>query len=428
MTLVYPADPGRWNGKLWVTVHGRGRSVKRGNLRRWDKNLDPHDPSADLSRYDRLWLAKGYAVAKTHRTSEQGIGEVRSTLEDGRISMDKAFNDSARYILDFTAVAEKAIERRLGRAPLRTYFYGHSAGGRVGRGLNYTPGLNRGADGKPVFDGILADDSAAGTWLPVVMENGKDVLFATDEERAGFVPQIDLTHQMYNNVWATGARLDWTSISYLENKRRNARILRDKGLGPKHRMYEVRGISHSGGESLPGGRRGEVRILDLSRAMDRFIDLLDAWVEGGTAPPETRSDWAELGDADRDGIVELPALAFPEVACPLGVFYPYPPGQPEGVGTTSWAAFTGKGLEPRDGRGVFVDMNRNGVWDFRETPAQAWQRLGLLPRGASLTRQAYVSCIGDAAERLGRDGFFSAATVAQYLEEARAASLDPDGP
>ena len=43
------------------------------------------------------------------------------------------------------------------------------------------------------------------------------------------------------------------SSSYLENKRNNARILREKGLTPKQRMYEVRGISHSGGENLPDG-------------------------------------------------------------------------------------------------------------------------------------------------------------------------------
>jgi hypothetical protein len=50
------------------------------------------------------------------------------------------------------------LERRRGRAPARTYFYGHSAGARMGRGLNYMPGRNAGRDGQPAFDGILADD------------------------------------------------------------------------------------------------------------------------------------------------------------------------------------------------------------------------------------------------------------------------------
>ena len=47
--------------------------------------------------------------------------------------------------------------------PGRTYFYGHSAGARIGRGINYTPGLNQGRDGKPMFDGILAENQDQAT-------------------------------------------------------------------------------------------------------------------------------------------------------------------------------------------------------------------------------------------------------------------------
>ena len=413
MSIVFPADKTAWNGKAWVMVHGRGRSFKEGNLKAWDRNLDPAQPSADLDKYDRLILAKGYALVKTHRTSSEGLGEIKATLEDGSTVDDAAFNDSHRYVMDFTAVARRLLESRLGRAPRRTYFYGHSAGARMGRGLNYTPGLNVGEGGRPVFDGILADDGAAGGWLPVVMKDGRDVLFATEAERAAFVPQIDVSHQMYNNVWPP-RKPDWMSPSYLENKRNNARILRDKGLGSKHRMYEVRGISHSGGEGM-GETLREIQGLDLSRMMERFVDMLDAWVEKGTPPPPTRSDWPELGDADHDGTVERPALAFPEVACPLGVYYPYPTTT---SGTTAFAAFTGTGLEPLDANKVFVDMNRNGVWDYRETPTEAWRRLGLLGRAETLTREKYVACVRAAAESLARDGFFSAETARGYAERA----------
>ncbi len=327
-------------------------------------------------------LSKGYALAKTHRTSSEGLGEIRSTLEDGSTVDFAAFNDSHRYVMDFAAVAESVVASRLGRAPARTYFYGHSAGARLGRGLNYTPGLNVGRDGRPAFDAILTDDGAAGGWLPVVLKGGKDVLFATNAEKAGFVPQLDVSHQMYNNIWPS-QRPDWMSMSYLENKRNNARILRDKGLTAKHRMYEVSNISHSGGESLPEGRRGEIQILDMSRLMDKLVDLLDAWADRGVAPPPSRSDWAELGDADKDGVLENPALAFPEAACPLAVSFPYPSST---AATTPFAAFTGEGLEPLDGNKVFVDMNRNGFWDYRETPTSAWRRLGLLGKGETLTR------------------------------------------
>ena len=425
MTVVFPAAAADWNGKMWVTVHGRGRSFTNGNLRAWDKNLDPADPAADLNQYDKIILEKGYALVKTHRTSAEGLGEIQATLENGLIVDDVAFNDTHHYIKDFATVAERVLASQLGEPPRRTYFYGHSAGGRIGRGFNYTPGLNRDAEGEPMFDGILSDDSASGTWLPVVMQNGVDIALQSDADRAAFVPQIDVTHQMYNNIWRP-QRAEWVSNSFLENKRRNARILRDKGMTSKHRMYEVRSISHSGGESLPGGQSGDIRILNLSLMMGQFIDMLDNWVERGQAPPPTRSDWAELGDADRDGRVENPGIAFPEVACPLGVYYPFPVSRGEnGIGVTSFAPFSGEGLEPLDGREVFVDMNRNGVWDRVETPSQAWQRLGLLEDGEELTRDRYIACMEDATASLARDGFFNEETSRRYMERAQTVDLSP---
>ncbi len=284
--------------------------------------------------------------------------------------------------------------------------------------MNYAPGLNVGRDGRPFFDGILADDPAAGTWYPVVMKDGRDVLLSTAAEKAAFVPQIDVAHQMYNNIWEP-KHPAWMSDSYLENKRNNARILRDKRV-TNYRMYEVRGVSHAGGENE--GWRGPILNLDLASAMDRFIDMVDAWADKGIAPPPTHSDWAELGDADHDGTIEYPALAFPEIACPLGVYFSYPEST---SGTTSFAAFTGDGLEPLDGRKSFVDMNRNGVWDYRETPTEAWRRLGLLQKTEALTRDTYVACVQRAAEQLRKEGFVSEKTAASYVERARTAELQP---
>ena len=133
-----------------------------------------------------------------------------------------------------------------------------------------------------------------------------------------------------------------------------------------------------------------------------------------------------MGDADRDGTIENPGISFPEVACPLGVFYAFPRSLGEnGIGKTSFAPFTGEGLEPLDGREVFVDMNRNGVWDRVETPTQAWQQMGLQAEGEDLTRDHYVACVRGAAENLRRDGFFSAETAQRYIERARTAELVP---
>ncbi len=431
MTVVFPRDASAWNGKVWLTAHGRGRSFNEGNLRPWDRNIDTADPLRDLDKYDRLILVKGYALVKTYRStpaappdvprtnSTQKSAEIVARLEDGTTVEYAALNDSANYLKDFGDVARRILERRLGRAPQRTYFYGHSAGARIGRGINYTAGLNRGHDGRIAFDAFLLDDPAAGTWLPVVIKDGRDVLFSTEAAKAAFVPQLEVWHQMYNNIWPV-KRAAFMSDSYLANKRQNARILSEKGLTSKYRFYEVRGISHSGGETLADGREGEIETLDLSKLMSAFIDMVDRWADQGVAPPPSRSDWAPLGDTNRDGAIDRPGLAFPEVACPLGVYFPYPTTT---AGTTSFAAFSGEGLEPLDRNNVFIDMNRNGVWDFRETPAAAWQRLGLLKAGQMLTRQVYVGCVQRAADELRQLGFFSAQIAQSYIEQARSAAL-----
>jgi len=419
MTVVYPADASRWNGRIFVTVHGRGRSFKEGNLKPWDKNFNPAMPLGDLDRYERLMAAKGYAVVKTNRTSSEGLGEITATLEDGSTVDSVAFNDTAHYIMDFTDVARAMVVKRLGRQPVHTYMYGHSAGARIGHSINYTPGLNVGRDGKRFYDGLLCDDPAAGTWYPVVLKDGKDVLLTTAAEKAAFVPQIDVAHQMYNNIWPP-QHPAWMSSSYLENKRNNARTLKEKGIS-NYRMYEVRGTSHSGGESLPDSmQRGDLQNIDVSKAMDRFIDMLDAWVDKGTAPPPTHSDDPTVAGAGPAETSAHPALAFPDIACPLGVYYNYPETT---SGATAFAAFTGKGIEPLNGKNVWIDMNRNGVWDYRETPTQAWRRLGLIGASETLTRDKYVGCVQAAADQLRKEGFFSDKTAEEFVTRARSAEL-----
>lgn len=419
--LVHPARRRDWNGKLWVTAHGRGRSFHNGALQTWHQYLDPDDPTADLNKLERAMLSLGYAVAVTRRTSEENVGEIITTLEDGTVVDWVAFNDTHSLIKDYADVAEAALLQRLGRKPQRTYLYGKSAGARLARGMNYLGHrLNRRADGTAVFDGFLVDDSAAGTWLPVVMEEGRDVLLDEAAEREAFVPQLELAHQSYLN-FNDHDLPEFVTYSFLANKYSNARILLDKGLGDRFRLYEIRQLSHDGGSTLADGRRGRLQILDLSLLMEGAIGILDAWVEGTEAPP-SRSDFAAIGDANGDGIVENPALEFPEVACPLGYFYPYPQS---GSGATSWAAFTGTGIEPRDERGVFVDMNRNGLWDYRESPSEAWRRLGLLGQDEELTIERYVNCVGDAAAALAASGFFNTETVGEYVKRAGEKNIQP---
>jgi hypothetical protein len=419
--LIYPKLRQEWNGKLWVTAHGRGRSFNSGSLRIWHQYLDPENPMANFNKLQKSMLSLGYAIAVTRRTSEEGVGEIITTLSDGTVVDWAAFNDSHSLIKDYTAVAESVLQERLGRVPQRTFLYGKSAGARLARGMNYFGRrLNVDADGKPVFDGFLVDDSAAGTWLPVVMEDGKDILLTTTEEKEAFVPQLELVHQAYWN-FNNHDLPDFVTYSFLANKLNNARILKEKGMTDKFRMYEIRQLSHDGGSSRPDGRNGKLQILDLSLLMEGAIRHLDAWVEGDPPPP-SKSDYAIIGDVDEDGVIDHPAISYPEVACPLGVFYPWPRS---GSGTTSWAAFTGDGIEPRDDHGVFVDMNGNGLWDFRERPSEAWRRLGLLERGQALTRPRYVSCVKNAASALAEEGFFDPETVSEYVMKAGAKNLTP---
>ncbi|MEO5898482.1 MAG: alpha/beta hydrolase domain-containing protein [Vicinamibacterales bacterium] len=416
MTVIYPLDAASWNGKMWVTAHGGEVALGLGLLP-WHRNLDRKNPLKDLNDYDRVILSKGYALVKTRRPTVPVSGHNPATGDDGTTLDGVAFTDTVRYITDFTALAARAIAVRLGRPPSQTYLYGHASGASLAHSLNYTRGANGNSGGARVFDGILADDAAAGVWLPMLLKSSQDSLLATDAERADFVPQIDVIHQMNNDVWRERKAED-LSMSALANARRNAMVLREKGLGSKTRTYEVRGISREGGESLT--REPGISHVDLSQLMASMIDHLDKWVTKGTTPPATRSDSAALAGTANKEVSQHAAIALPEVACPLGVYHPYPvPTAPR----TAFAPFGATDLEPLDGAGGFVDMNGNGVRDRREDATQAWRRLGLLRRGEELTQEKYTACVRASADQLRLDGFLTDDGVKWYADRASKASL-----
>ena len=419
MTLIYPEIGTAWNRKLFVTVHGSSGSFRQGTLKSWNKLLDPSQPLGDISKYERLMLDKGYAIAKTRRNAST-TGDYPVLLDDGDILEGWNLNTHTGFILDLVQLAENLLKDRLGEKPLRTYWYGHSAGGMIGRLINYKPGENFDESGEPIIDGFLNDDSGGGRYLPVVEENGKDVLLVTEKDRQRFVKTIEIPHQLFMRQRRPRPGVPkWLSPVYLVNHRMTTKILQDKGLGDKLRMYEVRGISHMGGEYLKDGRDGDTVILDLSRLMDALMDRLDDWVEKDIAPPPTKTDWLELGDVDGDGVNENEAIALPEVACPLGLYYPHPPSRGvNGDSWTSFAAFDGQSLEPQDGRGVFVDMNLNRYLDQRESMEQAWQRLGLLKPGERFSRSKYQACGEASVAELKQEKLITERGAARYLQEA----------
>ena len=418
MTILYPEDPRQWNGKLYITAHGAGSYGAVGTLVPRDPDAK-FNPLQDVNRYVTLMIDKGYAVAHTMRSSDRTRGDVTVTLEDGTV-LKNNLSSHAGLITTWTAFAQNLISKRIGSNPKRNYFYGHSAGGFLGRLINYQAGANADAEGRLVFDGFLIDDAGGGLWLPKLIVSNKDVLFTTDEERKRFVKQIDITHMLY--AGETG--------DYLQNKRENARLLREKGLGAKHRMYEIRGVSHFDAGQIS---RADLvsQTLDLGGIFDSLIDRLDSWVEKDVQPVDTKSDLAELGGVNGDGKIKNPAVALPEVACPRGVYYIFPPGVDpgrRGGQETAFAVFDGTNLEPLDTQGAFVDMNGNGKRDKRETMSEAWQRLGLLKAGQKLTHSVYVGCVKAVAAKLVKEGLLPNRVGEFYVERAGKARLPEQKP
>lgn len=427
MTLIYPEAGRAWNRNLFVTVHGSGGSFREGTLRPWNELLDPSQPLGDISKIEHLMLDKGYAIAKTRRNASR-MGDYPVILDDGDILEGWNLNTHTGFILDLVLLAENLLRERLGERPSRTYWFGHSAGGMTGRLINYKAGENLDINGEPIIDGFLNSDSAGGRYLPVLEEDGKDILFVTEKERQRFVKTIEIPHQLFMRGRNPRPGVPkWLSPVYLVNQRMTAKILQDKGLGDKLRVYEIRGVSHFdqgyfSEQELASegvGKDGDTVLLDLSGLMDGLIDLLDDWVEKDITPPATKTDWLELGDVDGDGVNENPAIALPEVACPLGLYYPHPPSRGNnGDSWTSFAAFDGQSLEPLDGRGVFVDMNLNRYLDQRENVDQAWQRLGLLKPGERFSRSRYQACVEASVARLQQEKLITKRVATQYLQEA----------
>ncbi len=425
LTLFVPLKAAAWNGKLFVTAHGGHAYDRVGTLVPRNGALAFH-PYANVNKYVGLMIDKGYAVAYTRRSSATGLdqGDMTVTLENGRTVTGYQVSQHGGLMTVWAMLARNIVRDRLGRLPKRTYFYGFGSGAMVGRLLNYQPGLNDDGRGRPVFDGILADDAANGLWLPILRKDGQDVALTTAAARAGFVKQIDIAHQLYD---APG------DVPHLKNKRRNAELLREKGLGGSHRLYEVRGVSHYDagfGPEDPVGRRDlKFQNIDLTPVISVMIDHLDAWVDAGKTPPATRSDDPALGGVDAKGKPVNRAIALPPLACPLGVYFTYPPElgkRPVGLRVTGFAAFDGVNLEPLDGRGRLVDMNGDGKRDRRETVAQAWRRLGLIAKNEGFTRLVYTTCVTQVSERLAREGLIHKGAELYFKRRAPAVLL-PQG-
>ena len=450
MTIFLPESSADWNGELFVAAHGSSLYSPVGEL----LPREPHryNRLMGANSYVGLMIDKGYAVAYTRRSAAKlrsGGEELR--LDDGTTLGGKEFGYHTGLLRSFTQLAKNFIEARLGSKVARTYWYGKSGGGALGRLINYVPGANLDAEGQRVIDGMLIDDAGGGWYMPTlyfqrtkvgegvfsVKADSRDHLVFDDAHKKSFAHQIDIAHQIY-------AGNDFVTGEYITVKRENARHLAEKGLGAKSRTYEIVGVSHAdAGYVWKGDPELAKQNLDLSGVFDALIDALDRWVEQDVAPEPTRSDAYDLGDEDGDGQIENPAVALPEIACPTGVYYEFPEGV-RGPGRTGFASYLRKRqpavnadteslppgfdeewLEPLDSRGYLVDMNKNHVRDTRDSITEAWQRraregkkYGVLGPEEVLTHVRYVSCVARVASELLEQNLLSESAVLDYIRKA----------
>ena len=425
LSLYYP-DTG-WNGKLYVMVHGSGGSFLTGSMKPWDQYFDPAKPF-EPTRFEKVMLEKGYAVARSRRNAERDApGDFEAVLDSGEVWPDQNVAEIPELVMDKAILVKNFLKDRLGQRPTRTYFYGKSGGAMMGTLINYmlqfNPELNRDPEGTDTIDGFLWDDAGGGMFLPFLIRDGRDILFRSQEDTGRFIPALEIAHLGYPNVFAANAPWmmevrnipETVSTVFLTNKRTRARTLHAKGLARAYRYYEVRGISHNSGDTLPeDGKRGDTEVLQLTRLMDALIDRLDNWVEKGIEPPPSRAD-VDIGFGS-----QMNAIGTPEVACPVGVYHAFPPSRGSGgVGSTALALFTGQGIEPVDGRVIYVDMNGNGRRDQRETMTEAWRRLGLLKPDEAFSRDKYVACVQRTVEALRKEHLLTEQGATLYEEEAR---------
>jgi hypothetical protein len=68
---------------------------------------------------------------------------------------------------------------------------------------------------------------------------------------------------------------------------------------------------------------------------------------------------------------------------------------------------------------IYVDMNRSGSRDKRETMTEAWRRLDLLEPDETFSRGKYVACVQRTVEALKKGNLLTEKGAALYLEEAR---------
>jgi hypothetical protein len=407
LSVLYPNNPAAWNGKDVLIMHGQSNNTPIGPIvpQQAGGSL-PNDTFNNL--FADEWVDAGYAVIYMRRPAESGVS---ATTASGTV-IPSSLNDNIHMAEQLLATGQNLITRELGRAPTITYEYGHSAG-TIWAELDNESGFNTLPNGRHIISGFVFDDPGGGLPLPLTMaqgnvlgDEGDSATFPPDSYlpasiRQQMVPGIVLAHADYlsTHTWLP-------TVTYLDLKQEAQQLYLQEGLGNKVRTYVIAGVSHiSNSTGSPPG------TLDYGPLMQSIIPMLNAWVTQGAAPPPSIA--GPPGDMSINQQLQLP-----DIACPMGIRYPwpYPDGGPTETGFVPYG--NGTNLEPINSQGVLVTDNNEGYRTTLPSLNQAWQQLGLIGNGQTVTKAAYDQCIARAAGDLEAQHLLSPTAVSQYTNVA----------
>lgn len=407
ISVLYPDDPAAWNGKDVLLMHGQSNDTPIGAIvPQADGGPLPADTFNNM--FADEWVDAGYAVVYVRRPASSGVS---ATTADGTV-IPSSLNDNIHMVDQLLATGQKLITQAMGHAASATYEYGHSAGTIWGE-LDNESGFNTLPNGTHIISGFVFDDPGGGLPLPLTMAQG-NVLgdqgdhasyppdsYLPESIRRQMVPGIVLAHADYlsTHTWLP-------TVTYLDLKQEAQQLYQQEGLSSKLRTYVLAGVSH-----IPDSTGSPPGTLDYGPLIQSVIPMLDSWVTRGAAPPPSIA--GPPGDMSVSQQLQLP-----DIACPMGIRYPwpYPDGGPTETGFMPYG--NGTNLEPVNSQGVLVDVNGDGYRDTLPSLNQAWRQLGLIGPGQSVTKATYDQCVAHAADGLEAHHLLSAAAVTQYTDQA----------
>ena len=266
MTIVYPADAARVE-RPDLRHRPRARPLVQGRQpEALGQELQPATPLGDLDRYERLMVAQGLRGGEDepHRLGrarrDQGDARGRHRRRLGRLQRLGALHHglhrggarAARQAPRPRAGAHLHV-RPFGRGPHRPQHQLHARAQRRPRrqALLRRPAARRSGGGHVVSGG---DEGRQGRAADERRRQGG--VRAADRRRAPDVQQHLAAASTPTGCRPAISRTSATTRASCETK----------GIA-NYRMYEVRGTSHSGGESLPDSmQRGDLQNIDVSKA------------------------------------------------------------------------------------------------------------------------------------------------------------------